>query len=163
MRQLVLIASDDLIAGILNRNGRVTGHGNRWMRERVTRQGRKLQGTCTRFGTPTPSPRAPGNARFAWSGEARWTPWVVARRWAVLGSSCRTRGRHHLCRLPTAIGVCSTSPLTPRNRAQQRSASFERTSSGKATGSRVLRSTRTCTKRPIFSGVSSPARNVASR
>jgi DNA invertase Pin-like site-specific DNA recombinase len=36
MRQLVLIASDDLIAGILNRNGLVTGYGNRWTRERVT-------------------------------------------------------------------------------------------------------------------------------
>lgn len=36
MRQLVLIASDDVIAGILNRNGLVTGHGNRWTRERVT-------------------------------------------------------------------------------------------------------------------------------
>jgi DNA invertase Pin-like site-specific DNA recombinase len=36
IRQLVLIASDELIAGILNRNGLVTGHGNRWTRERVT-------------------------------------------------------------------------------------------------------------------------------
>src|SRR5258706_9440996 len=36
VRQLVLIANDDLIAGILNRNGLVTGHGNRWTRERVT-------------------------------------------------------------------------------------------------------------------------------
>ena len=36
IRQLVLIASDDLIAGILNRNGLVTGHGNHWTRERVT-------------------------------------------------------------------------------------------------------------------------------
>src|SRR5260221_12166008 len=36
IRQLVLIANDDLIAGILNRNGLVTGHGNRWTRERVT-------------------------------------------------------------------------------------------------------------------------------
>jgi DNA invertase Pin-like site-specific DNA recombinase len=36
IRQLVLIASDDLIAGILNRNSLVTGHGNRWTRERVT-------------------------------------------------------------------------------------------------------------------------------
>ena len=34
--QLVLIANDDLIAGILNRNGLVTGNGNRWTRERVT-------------------------------------------------------------------------------------------------------------------------------
>jgi hypothetical protein len=36
IRQLVLIANDDLIAGILNRNSLTTGHGNRWTRERVT-------------------------------------------------------------------------------------------------------------------------------
>lgn len=36
VQQLVLIANDDLIAGILNRNGLLTGHGNRWTRERVT-------------------------------------------------------------------------------------------------------------------------------
>ena len=34
--QLVLIANDDVIAGILNRNGLKTGNGNRWTRERVT-------------------------------------------------------------------------------------------------------------------------------
>jgi len=34
VRQLVLIASDDLIAGILNRNGLLTSRGNRWTRER---------------------------------------------------------------------------------------------------------------------------------
>ena len=36
VRELVLIASDDLIAGLLNRNGLTTGNGNRWTRERVT-------------------------------------------------------------------------------------------------------------------------------
>jgi DNA invertase Pin-like site-specific DNA recombinase len=36
VRQLVRIANDDVIAGILNRNGLVTGNGNRWTRERVT-------------------------------------------------------------------------------------------------------------------------------
>jgi hypothetical protein len=36
VRQPVLIASDDLIAGLLNRNGLKTGNGNRWTRERVT-------------------------------------------------------------------------------------------------------------------------------
>ena len=36
VRQLVLIANDDFIAGTLNRNGLVTGNGNRWTRERVT-------------------------------------------------------------------------------------------------------------------------------
>jgi hypothetical protein len=34
-RQLVLVAGDDLIAGLLNRNGLRTGHGNHWTRERV--------------------------------------------------------------------------------------------------------------------------------
>src|SRR5436190_15169709 len=37
VRQLALIANDDLIAGVLNRNGLKTGNGNRWTRERVIR------------------------------------------------------------------------------------------------------------------------------
>jgi hypothetical protein len=36
VRQLVLIADDALIAGILNRNKLTTGRGNHWTRERVT-------------------------------------------------------------------------------------------------------------------------------
>lgn len=36
VRQLARIASDDVIAGVLNRNGLSTGNGNRWTRERVT-------------------------------------------------------------------------------------------------------------------------------
>jgi DNA invertase Pin-like site-specific DNA recombinase len=36
VRKLVLIANDDLIAGILTRNKLTTGNGNRWTRERVT-------------------------------------------------------------------------------------------------------------------------------
>jgi hypothetical protein len=36
VRVLVRIANDDVIAGLLNRNGLTTGHGNRWTRERVT-------------------------------------------------------------------------------------------------------------------------------
>jgi hypothetical protein len=36
VRQLVLVASDDVAAGMLNRNGLTTGNGNRWTRERVT-------------------------------------------------------------------------------------------------------------------------------
>jgi len=35
VRQLALIANDNLIAGTLNRNGLRTGNGNRWTRERV--------------------------------------------------------------------------------------------------------------------------------
>ena len=36
VRTLALIAKDDVLAGILNRNGLKTGNGNRWSRERVT-------------------------------------------------------------------------------------------------------------------------------
>ncbi|CAN7699717.1 recombinase [Pararhizobium sp. LjRoot238] len=36
VRQLALIANDDVIAGVLNRNGLSTGNGNRWTRERIT-------------------------------------------------------------------------------------------------------------------------------
>ena len=36
MRTLAQICTDDLIAGVLNRNGLLTGRGNRWTRERVT-------------------------------------------------------------------------------------------------------------------------------
>ena len=36
VRTLALITRDDVIAGVLNRNGLRTGHGNRWTRERVT-------------------------------------------------------------------------------------------------------------------------------
>jgi DNA invertase Pin-like site-specific DNA recombinase len=48
VRQLVLIANDDLIAGMLNRNKLTTGHGNRWTRERVTslRSHRKIPVHC---------------------------------------------------------------------------------------------------------------------
>lgn len=35
VERLRLICTDEVIAGVLNRNGMVTGHGNRWNRERV--------------------------------------------------------------------------------------------------------------------------------
>ena len=36
VRVLARICSDEVIAGVLNRNGLLTGHGNRWTQERVT-------------------------------------------------------------------------------------------------------------------------------
>lgn len=36
VRHLVLLARDDLIAVLLNRNGFKTGNGNRWMRDPIT-------------------------------------------------------------------------------------------------------------------------------
>ena len=35
VRVLARICSDEVIAGVLNRNGLLTGHGNRWTQERV--------------------------------------------------------------------------------------------------------------------------------
>lgn len=56
VRLPVRIVDDDQIAGILNRNGLTTGHGNRWTRERVTalrRRGAWIGGVGAT--TPTPS------------------------------------------------------------------------------------------------------------
>ncbi|WP_204840121.1 zinc ribbon domain-containing protein [Cereibacter azotoformans] len=47
VRHLALIASDDLIAGILNRSRLLTGHGNRWTRERVTPCARITGSRCS--------------------------------------------------------------------------------------------------------------------
>ena len=56
VRQLAQIASDDIIAGVLNRNGLVTGNGNRWTKERIAalRSYRKIP-----VFKPEPDDRAP--------------------------------------------------------------------------------------------------------
>jgi hypothetical protein len=67
VRQLAQIASDDLIAGILNRNDLKTGYGNRWTRERVTsrRCARTTASRCSNMpqmassrGSISPTPRS---------------------------------------------------------------------------------------------------------
>jgi hypothetical protein len=47
VRQRVLVANDDLIAGMPNRNTLTTGHGNRWTRERVTSLRSHARSRCT--------------------------------------------------------------------------------------------------------------------
>jgi DNA invertase Pin-like site-specific DNA recombinase len=46
IRVLARICTDDVIAGFLNRNGLVTGRGNRWTRERVTSMRQYHKITC---------------------------------------------------------------------------------------------------------------------
>jgi hypothetical protein len=46
VRVLAHTCTDDIIAGILNRNGLVTGHGNRWTKELVTSLRSKHQVSC---------------------------------------------------------------------------------------------------------------------
>ncbi|WGD51059.1 TauD/TfdA family dioxygenase [Bradyrhizobium sp. CB1650] len=47
VHQLVLIASDDLIADLLNRNSLNTSNSNRWTRERVTSSARTVASRCS--------------------------------------------------------------------------------------------------------------------
>ena len=54
---MVLIANDDLIARLLNRNKLTAGHGKRWTRERVT---------SLRSHHKIPVHRAPGNGIGPW-------------------------------------------------------------------------------------------------
>ena len=58
VRQLVLIANDDLIAGMLNRNKLTTGNGNRWTRERVTSLRSHHKIPCS---APRPMASSPGS------------------------------------------------------------------------------------------------------
>jgi hypothetical protein len=49
---LARIANDDFIAGVLNRNGHLTGRGNRWTRERVTTLRSHHRIPCFKSGEP---------------------------------------------------------------------------------------------------------------
>ena len=73
VRTLALIARDDVIAGILNRNGLRTGHGNRLTRERVTalRSSHRIPVFCR--------------------GRGRHEPWLnLSQAAAVVGVAART-------------------------------------------------------------------------
>ena len=73
VRTLALIARDDVIAGVLNRNGLETGHGNRFTRERVT---------ALRSHHRTPVFRA---------GEEGAEPWLnLSQAAALVGVAART-------------------------------------------------------------------------
>jgi hypothetical protein len=88
VRQLVLIANDDVIAGILNRNGLVTGHGNRWTRERVT-------SLRSHHRIPVHKPAEDGNE-----------PWLnlskAARIMHIAPKTLRTAAESLACRRPKA-------------------------------------------------------------
>jgi DNA invertase Pin-like site-specific DNA recombinase len=74
---LARISSDDLIAGVLNRNGHLTGRGNRWTRERVTALRSHHRIPCYK-----PDPPQPWSAleRSGWpSTEARSPPIILLR------------------------------------------------------------------------------------
>ena len=73
IRSLSLIARDDVIAGVLNRNGLKTGQGNRWTRERVT-------GVRSNYGIPVYREAADGSE-----------PWLnLSRAATIAGVAPRT-------------------------------------------------------------------------
>src|SRR5262249_16724311 len=51
VRVLAHTCTDDIIAGVLNRNGLVTGRGNRWTQELVTSLRSKHQIPCSKAGS----------------------------------------------------------------------------------------------------------------
>ncbi|UWU76051.1 hypothetical protein N2603_40050 [Bradyrhizobium huanghuaihaiense] len=71
VRQLVLIASDDLIAGLLNRNGLKSGNGNRWTRERVTSMRSNYHIPVFKAGEIESIHPLPDG------------PWILARTWLI--------------------------------------------------------------------------------
>ena len=78
VRMLVRICTDDVIAGVLNRNGLLTGHGNRWTRERVASLGLSqggigvyltITGLQEEFSNTLSGDGRPGEARGTMGGQ----------------------------------------------------------------------------------------------
>jgi DNA invertase Pin-like site-specific DNA recombinase len=72
IRSLSLIALDDVIAGVLNRNGLKTGYGNRWTRERVT-------GVRSNYGIPVYRESVDGTEAWLNLGQAAAIAGVAPR------------------------------------------------------------------------------------
>ncbi len=108
IRQLVLIASDDLIAGILNRNGLVTGHDNRWTRERVTahRSHRKI---------PAFRPVPDGNEPWLNLNKAARLLGIAPKTLRLAAEAGEIEGVHPL---PDGPWIFSRSELAKPNAAQ---------------------------------------------
>jgi hypothetical protein len=91
VRQLVLIANDDVIAGILNRSGLVTGYGNRWTRERVTalRSHHRIPSTSPLMTVSNPGSTSAGRRDFSMSRRERsdWQRKPVRSKQSI---RCRT-------------------------------------------------------------------------
>ncbi|NKL24678.1 MULTISPECIES: recombinase family protein [Rhizobium] len=105
VRQLVLIANDDVIAGVLNRNGLTTGNGNRWTRERVTalRSYRKI---------PVFRPRADGVEPWLNLGGAAKLLGITPKTLRLAAEAGQIEGAHPL---PDGPWIFSRSKLaTPQ-------------------------------------------------
>jgi len=117
VRQLALIANDDLIAGILNRNGLVTSNGNRWTRERVTSL-RSHQGTVN---------QSAGTERY---GQEQLKEILLPDSFQPVGTvsqkkvarygGCAIRSRPHRRRIVSIIVIALALPKTAAKKRSPR-------------------------------------------
>jgi len=89
VRQLVLVADDNLIASFLNRNKLVTGKGNRWSRERVT-------ALRSHYQIPVHRPAADGEDQWLNLSKAAALLGVSAKTLRVAAESGKIEARHPL-------------------------------------------------------------------
>jgi DNA invertase Pin-like site-specific DNA recombinase len=102
VRHLVLIANDDLIAGTLNRNGLVTGNGNRWTRERVT-------SLRSNYRIPVYTPTPDGNEPYLNLSKAARLLGIAPKTLRIAAESGEIEALHPL---PDGPWIFSRSTLT---------------------------------------------------
>ena len=108
VRQLVLIANDELIAGILNRNKLTTGHGNRWTRERVTalRSHHKIPVYCPA-----------GEGHEPWLNLSKAAAHLqISPKTLRLAAECREIDALHPCRTDLGSSAALSSTAQPQKR-----------------------------------------------
>ena len=112
VRTLALIARDDVIAGVLNRNGVRTGHGNRFTRERVT---------ALRSHSPDPGvPPGRGGSRALAELEPGGGPFGVAARTLRLAAERgEVDAKHPLADGPWVFSRAALEGSAARALAQQ--------------------------------------------
>ena len=113
VRHLVLIANDDLIAGTLNRNGLVTGNGNRWTRERVT-------SLRSNTGSRSITPAEDGIEPWLNLSKAASASWHRAQN--AYGWRPKRRDRSASIRSPMDLGYSAAAISSPVQRRKQSSA-----------------------------------------
>jgi DNA invertase Pin-like site-specific DNA recombinase len=108
VRQLVLIASDDLIAGILNRNGLLTGNGNRWTRERVTSM-------RSHYRIPVHRPAPDGSEPYLNLGKAAKLIGITPKTLRIAAEAGEIEAVHPLAEGPWIFGRAALSGKVARD------------------------------------------------
>jgi DNA invertase Pin-like site-specific DNA recombinase len=108
VRQLVLIANDNFIAGTLNRNGLVTGNGNRWTRERVT-------SLRSNYKIPVYRPTQDGNEPYLNLSKAARLLGIASKTLRIAAESGEIEALHPLCDGPWIFSRNSLTGLQAKS------------------------------------------------